>query len=588
VTTEAICLQLSHGDVRVMLHPAEPDRARGTAVLLCPPFGWEEVCSYRGLRTWAAALSAAGYTTARLTLPSTGDSSGEPGDPDRVPAWTAAIAGAADWLRGRGAHRVVAAGIGLGGMLACLATAEGAPIDDLLLWAVAARGRKLMRELRGHHRIIAAAFPEDGGDAAPAGGELELIGYVMSEQTAAAIGELDLTAVALPARGAERRALMLGRDGIAPDAELAAHLRASGAQVESADGRDYARLMDEPQRSEAPARTIALTIEWLERGPRPAPVADRDPDQPAGPLRCHRDGVDLLETPLWLDGVHGRIFAVLTTPAEGDLLPVCAVLLGAGALPHTGPNRGWVELTRGWAARGVPSVRVDFAGVGESDGERLGLEDESFYDPWRDREVQAILDQLQARGLADDFVLGGLCSGAYRSLRRALVDRRVRGLLLVNLAAFLWSRELMAERGRRKAIAQVMPSMRRRSLDRELLAKAVAHARPARAWRLLRRSVERRQRHEVVTALDALRAQGTETLLLLTRREGLLAQLERQGFIDRLGDWPNLTLTRLPSNDHMYRAVWLQRQTYDAMDAAVERVATSLGAALDPTPDSLR
>ena len=46
--------------------------------------------------------------------------------------------------------------------------------------------------------------------------------------------------------------------------------------------------------------------------------------------------------------------------------------------------------------------------------------------------------------MADRFVLGGLCSGAYWSLRRALVDERVRGLLLLNLYAFEYSRERVA------------------------------------------------------------------------------------------------------------------------------------------------
>ena len=31
----------------------------------------------------------------------------------------------------------------------------------------------------------------------------------------------------------------------------------------------------------------------------------------------------------------------------------------------------WVELSRHWAARGVPTVRIDFEGIGDSDGDEL-------------------------------------------------------------------------------------------------------------------------------------------------------------------------------------------------------------------------
>ena len=48
--------------------------ARETSVLFVPPFGWDEVCSYRILRAWAGRLAGAGFPVLRLTLPSCGDS----------------------------------------------------------------------------------------------------------------------------------------------------------------------------------------------------------------------------------------------------------------------------------------------------------------------------------------------------------------------------------------------------------------------------------------------------------------------------------------------------------------------------------
>ena len=580
-----VCLNREQGDdLMVMLHLPEPGAAGDTAVLVCPHFGWHQDCAYRSLRTWANELAAAGYPTARLTLPSTGDSAGNVHDPGRLDAWTAAAADAAAWLRLQtGALRVVAIGIGLGGMIAYRALATGAAIDDLVLWAVPGRGRSLLRELRGHHQIIAAAFPDDVRDNPDENGDLELVGYTLSAETTEALGALRLDSLQVPRPPG--RVLMLGRDGIPPDARLAEHLVAIGTEVQSADGHDYSELMANPQQSVAPRRTMELTLEWLGRNVASAADADAAPDPPAAvgvreaeSLECEHAGVPLRETPMWFDGVRGRIFGVLTEPTTGaGPGPVCAVLLGAGALPHTGPNRSWVDLGRGWAARGVPSLRIDCAGVGESDGEDPGLiEDESFYDDWRDGEVVAILDQLQARRVADRFVLGGLCSGAYRSLRRALVDTRVRGVLLLNMFAFEWSQELVVERGRRVAIAEGIPRLRGRALNRELVSKAMDYVRPDRAWRLMRRAAEREQKRAARGALDELRERRVQTLLLLGTEEPLLLQFERQGLIDRLGEWPNITLDRPPSGDHMYRARWLQHHVYAALDAGIDRTVTSL------------
>ncbi|HEY2258793.1 MAG TPA: hypothetical protein VGH45_03735 [Solirubrobacteraceae bacterium] len=597
----AICLERDGDDLLLLTHLPEQSAPQDTAVLLLGPFGWQGDCAYRGLRTWADELAQAGYPAARLTLPSTGDSAGTAHDPGRLAAWTAAVSDGAGWLRRTtNARHVAAIGIGLGGLIAYRALATGAPIDDLVLWAAPSRGRALLRELRGHHQIIAAAFPEEIREDPDPGGDLELVGYVMSQETAADLGELNLTSLELART--PRRVLMLGRDGIGPEAKLADHLTAAGTDVDCGDGHDYAELMANPQQSVAPRRTMALTLEWLQQGSAPigaptgGPAGATEPASAAaaarGPVgatesagteaaavRCRHAGVPLHETPLWFDGPQGRIFGVLTEPDGGASASLCVVLLGAGAVPHTGPNRSWVDLSRGWAARGVTCLRIDAAGVGESDGEDPHLrDDESFYASWRDGEVAAILDQLAEREVADRFVLGGLCSGAYRAVRRALVDPRVRGLLLLNLYAFDWSPELVSERGRRVAIAEGLPNARGHTLNREFVAKAMGYARPDRAWRLLRRSAERDHKRLALSALDALRDKRVSTLLLLGDREPLLHQFQRQGVTDRLDVWPNLTLDLPPSGDHMYRALWLQRHVYAALDAAVDRAVASLTA----------
>ncbi|MCW2967149.1 MAG: hypothetical protein JWM71_921, partial [Solirubrobacteraceae bacterium] len=271
---------LEAGDERVfcMLHPAAEGKAPGPAVLLCPPLGWEDLTSYRSRRDWAEHLAAKGHPVLRFDLPSTGDSAGQAEDPGRLAAWLRATAAAARHLRSQTeASRLVALGIGLGGMLALRATADGAPIDDLALWAVPARGRTLLRELGLFARMETERIVEGGAPEPPPlpAGALAPAGFLVSAETAADLGALDLTASALDGLG--RRVLLLGRDGLPPDARLRAHLETSGADVSVGDGPGFAAMTEPPDQARAPHATFAAVDAWLEAAGEPSAGGASEP-----------------------------------------------------------------------------------------------------------------------------------------------------------------------------------------------------------------------------------------------------------------------------------------------------------------------
>jgi pimeloyl-ACP methyl ester carboxylesterase len=587
-TERPLWLTFGSETVFAFLHePAASDR-QGTAVVICPPFGWDEMCSHRARRTWARALAAAGFPALRIDLPGAGESSGVPEDPERPHAWKTAIATAAGWMReNQMATRVVAVGIGVGGLMAFAAAANGAPVDDLMLWAVPARGRTTMRELRAYAGIVAARH-DPVSEETPPDGTVEVTGFVMSRETAAEIDELDLTKLELPGASG-RRVLLIKRDELGVDRRLREHLERSGVSVTTLPANDYALLMGHPQEGRAPLQTIEASIEWLRLGTSadPSPAATTPAaGMTEGPLIATPvSGVT--ERVLELSNPSGRSFAVLSEPAGPARQDLCAVLLNAGALRRIGPNRTWVEASRRWAARGVPTVRVDLEGIGDSDGdERSLIDNRILYGPRMIDQTLATLEQLAALDLPPRFVLVGLCSGAYWALHAALVDPRVVGAFMVNLYSFYWTEQLVAERDRHKTVSALRSGLLKRVLHGEI---TPYHVR--RALRSVRigagfsgRSIEAQQESEVTIALDKLRDQGTELLMTLSEGEPLYDQFEREGRLAHLDTWPNVTLERIPDKDHEARALPTQTLIHQQLDRSLERLLAPGESGPDATP----
>lgn len=588
------CLRLEPDPVLAVLHMPVLSTRQRTAVLFAPPFGWEEMCSFRARRRWAQSLAEAGFPSARIDLPGTGDSGGSPRDNDRLEAWSNAVSGAAQWLRDvTGAGRLVVIGIGMGGLVACQAIATRGPIDDLILWGVAARGRLILRELRAYAGVVAARYPADSQPDSLPEGALDVTGFLVSRETAAAIESVDITKLALP-RAAERRVMLIGRDALGVDRKLCQHFTQAGVELTVVDATDYSALMAHPQEALAPATSIRRSIEWLRAGearaePRRQPVESavaRDR------MEMSWEGTPIVETPISFRIGQGRCWGILSEAASGDRAPICAVLLNAGALRRIGPNRGWVELARRWAARGVPTVRIDFEGIGDSDGdERRYINNAGLYAPDMTDETIALLRELAARGLSEQFVLAGLCSGAYWALHAALADSGVAAAFLINLYAFHWSSELVAERDRRATVTALKGGLVKRILRRGVTAEQARRALRGIQGRVRsprRGSAEAAQATKVGRTLDKLRDRGTHVLFMFSEGEPLYDQFEREGRIDHLQQWPNVSLEQIPSRDHMSRAIWLQSHVHDSLDAALDRVLHDLPAEMKSSPGGRR
>lgn len=124
----------------------------------------------------------------------------------------------------------------------------------------------------------------------------------------------------------------------------------------------------------------------------------------------------------WLVGIHAR--------AGGARRPgsVAVILLNAGLMPRSGPNRLYTRMARRLAKLGIDSLRFDLSGIGDS----AARSDGQSYRQGALRDVRDALDFLSSTKLYSGFVLVGLCSGADLAMRAALADRRVVGLVQID------------------------------------------------------------------------------------------------------------------------------------------------------------
>ncbi|MGZ4275381.1 MAG: hypothetical protein ACXVFK_01800 [Solirubrobacteraceae bacterium] len=390
----------------------------GTGVVLSPPFGREDVASYRARRLLAMRLATGGRLVLRFDPPGAGDSSGMPTDPGRLDAWCSALAAAESWLRDAGCSRVACLGIGLGGLVALRALGDAASFDELALWGTPRNGRLAVRELQAFSRLQSDRAPDPPG-ALP-GDVIEAGGHVMSSETAEAVRAIDPSAIRAPSL---RRALVLARPGVSSDARLADALAELGLPVTRADGGAYAAMTEHPQTSELPEGAAAALSAWLAAGLQPtgspAPAPPRPREWAGERVREARVASDAG------DGA-GALPGVLSSPAAAPGTGVGLVLFNAGAIRRTGPSRLWVEVARAWAAEGSEVLRLDLDEIGDSGAPGHVLPTPALYAPERRVQAEAAVAWMLGLPAVDRVVVAGLCVGgslAFHTATRVAASR---------------------------------------------------------------------------------------------------------------------------------------------------------------------
>lgn len=213
-------------------------------------------------------------------------------------------------------------------------------------------------------------------------------------------------------------------------------------------------------------------------------------------------------------GSSKHLVGTITHPASAtvQVRRTAVLLTNAGVISRVGPRRLNVKLARRFADMGIPCLRWDMSGLGDSQRPREPLPSRQQFIA----DTGDAIDEAAARLDVDSFIMIGFCSGAEIAFRRALQDSRL-------VAAVLFDHHIYPSR--RAALRWY--SRRLGETDLRELPRLVARGLGARYHALRQRVVSRAQqagprddswakpsRDEYARQITALLDRGAELLFL--------------------------------------------------------------------------
>ncbi|MBU2704419.1 hydrolase 1, exosortase A system-associated [Zooshikella marina] len=131
------------------------------------------------------------------------------------------------------------------------------------------------------------------------------------------------------------------------------------------------------------------------------------------------------EVPVIFPCHQQRLMGIIHKPTDESVSRGVLIIVG-GPQTRVGSHRQFVLLARYLAAAGIPVMRFDYRGLGDSEGARPGFE-------FINDDIQAAIDVFyQQVPHLKDVVLWGLCDAASAALLYGFQDKRIAGLVLLN------------------------------------------------------------------------------------------------------------------------------------------------------------
>lgn len=423
-------------------HPATASaQAPRLAVLLCSPFGAEDLSAHRGWRGLAQQLADVGLPCLRFDWPGQGDSCPLLTEEDQLPAWLQAAHLAIDWLKvNAGVQRVALVGVRLGALLAQQVAAVRADVHALVLLAPLRSGHAYVREFKMLSSTTQtvqggnSVGPVDVGGGVLKPGFIQAAGFVLNQATVESLRQL-----APPKRLAVPWVVVVDRaDRPLGRKQLDELVLPDGATRRYAELDGFVQMFITPYLAQAPAAVYERVRDELTEAAQLVPPGAARLDRLDG---LHRKTLSLAEGE-WVEECVAKpldamqLQGVWTSPVKGAERSGQAILiLNSSAERRVGPNGMWAGFARSRALRGDVVLRVDYPGIGETDS--LVNEQRHVVYPMSAMAcIGAALEALMEESPGFRVTLVGLCSGAYHALRAAVEGMPVHQAFMINPLLF--------------------------------------------------------------------------------------------------------------------------------------------------------
>jgi pimeloyl-ACP methyl ester carboxylesterase len=428
--TQARGVFIGPNDRRSFVWEHRPEQAAPLAIVICPPLGYAYTCAYRTLRRLAEQLARRGHVVARLEYHGTSNAPGGHLDPHLVDAWRASVADTVNFVLAHGAVSVGLVGIGFGAMLAMQYASTDRNVSHLVLWDPAVSGRRYARELAALAMATGEAQPADADPAA-----ISVIGNRYTPETLDDMKKLDATRIEL----SDRSILLVERPERDPLDSLADSLRDAQCEVTTRRIEGTAELLDtDAELARVPVRINDEIVRWISAASVETPPLANEPRADTSATTDCRIDSACEET---YERIGPADLAVLWGRHPQRTDPTCVMFLNNGVAPSTGPARAWVDMSRALNRRGWGTMRIDLSGLGESPT-RAGFHDDDTHARIVTDDISEAVDAARANGYTQ-FILVGLCSGAYNAVEAQYVDARITSSFTINPALWVTPRRRM-------------------------------------------------------------------------------------------------------------------------------------------------
>lgn len=283
-----------------------------------------------------------------------------------------------------------------------------------------------------------------------------------------------------------------------------------------------------------------------------------------------------------LSGVLTRVSA----PAAGLASPLPSagrgglgvLLLNAGVIARSGPHRFNVKLARALARGGVPVLRFDVSGQGDSGT----MADALPYSQQVTNDLVSAIDVMQSVAEVEQVLIVGLCSGANQGWVAALVEPRIAGLVMIDpfayptgktLARYHWRRIRL--RGARENLSLAGTAVRKASGN---LFQEVSRHRKSAGETAIKQEYGDSSRlplSEYVQGMQQLVDRGVSLLLIYTGSWSRHYSYPEQ-FADLFGPYPfsaQIECEYVPQFDHTLTLVSMQQKMIRRIESWIELVA---------------